>query len=202
MKKKVFGLLCLGLFLGCAATKKVAFQEPQQGKSLVLGAILVENLGLEEVYESKTDKITVVLVGKWSENGVEKIEGFRCRTDENGYFMLQNVPTGIYVIKGIEVDLGFSIHMLLTSRWEGNTQIFEPAGTMIDHIVRVWPAMEATRIIDLGIQYFRFEFSGTIHDQKLSQLRETRLGLKDKTYTMLPPTKYYTQKYPNWQWFK
>jgi len=202
MKKMLFGLLCLGLFLGCAATKKVTLQEPQQGKSLVLGAILVENLGLEEVYESKTDKITVVLVGKWSENGVEKIEGFRCRTDENGYFMLQNVPTGIYVIKGIEVDLGFSIHMLLTSRWEGNTQIFEPTGTMIDYIVRVWPEMEANRITDLGIQYFRFNFSGSIYDKRFPQLRGIRLGLKDKTYTMSPPTQYFAQKYLDWQWFK
>ena len=202
MKNMLIALMCLSLFLACATTQKVTLQEPQPDKSLLLGAILVENLGLEEVYESKTDKITVVLVGKWDENGVEKIDGFRCRTDENGYFMLQNVPRGIYIIKGIEVDLGFSIHMLLTCRWEGNTQIFEPAGTMIDHIVRVWPEMEASKIVDMGIQYFRFDFSGTIHDQKFTQLREARLGLKDKTYTMLPPAKYFAQKYPDWQWFK
>jgi len=168
----------------------------------VAGAILVENLGLEEVYESRTAKITVVVVGRWIENGVEKVEGYRCRTDDMGYFMLQNVPRGVYVIKGIEVDLGFSIHMLLSSRWEGNTQIFEPAGNMIDYIVRVWPEKTPQRVIDLGIQYFRFDYSGRIHDQNFPELRAARLGLKDKSYTMAAPLSYFSSKYPDWQWFK
>lgn len=190
------------LTFSCAGTEKLTLQPPQPEKSLVVGAILVENLGLEEVYEAKTAKIWVVLVGKGVENGMEKIEGYRCRTDENGYFMLQNVPRGVYIIKGIEVDLGFSIHMILDSRWEGNTQIFEPGGTMIDHIVRVWPERLPERIVDLGIRYFRFDYSGRIHDQSFTQLRETRLGLKDKVYTMSSPVSYFSQKYPEWQWFK
>ena len=91
--------------------------------------------------------------------------------------------------------------MILNSRWEGNTQIFEPGGTMIDHIVRVWPERAPERVFDLGIRYFRFDYSGRIHDQTFSQLRETRLGLKDKTYTMSSPTSYFSQKNPEWGWF-
>ncbi|HNW60543.1 MAG TPA: hypothetical protein PKI62_12760 [bacterium] len=196
-------ILCLAaLLLGCAGSDKLVLQPPQADKSLIVGAVLVENLGLEEVYEAKTAKITVVLVGKGMANGAEKIEGYRVRTDEKGYFTLQNVPRGTYIIKGIEVDLGFSIHMILNSRWEGNTQIFEPGGTMIDHIVRVWPEMVPARIVDLGIRYFRFDFSGSIHDQKFTQLREARLGLKDQLYTMPAPAAYFAQKFPEWAWFK
>ncbi|HNY91691.1 MAG: hypothetical protein BWY77_00224 [bacterium ADurb.Bin431] len=190
------------LIIGCAGTEKMMLQPPQPDKSLVVGAVLVENLGLEEVYEAKTARIWVVLVGKGVENGVEKIEGYRCRTDENGYFMLQNVPRGTYIIKGIEVDLGFSIHMILNSRWEGNTQIFEPGGTMIDHIVRVWPEMAPERVVDLGIRYFRFDYSGRIQDQTFAQLRGNSLGLKDKVYTMPSPAAYFSQKNPEWGWFK
>ena len=201
--KKIYGSLAVVLLIvGCAGKGQLVLQPPQPDKSLVMGAVLVENLGLEEVYESRTAKITVVLVGKWEEGGTEKIEGYRCRTDEQGYFMLQNVPRGIYIIKGIEVDLGFSIHMILNSRWEGNTQIFEPGGTMIDHIVRFWPAMTPARTLDLGIRYFRFDFSGRIHDQTFTQLRDSRLGLPDKRYNMLPPARYFAQKYPEWAWFQ
>ncbi|HOT95526.1 MAG TPA: hypothetical protein PLG50_03060 [bacterium] len=202
MRYTIVTLCSVVLLLGCAGAEKMVLQPPQPDKSLVVGAVLVENLGLEEVYEAKTAKITVVLVGKGMENGVEKIEGYRVRTDEKGYFMLQNVPRGVYLIKGIEVDLGFSIHMILNSRWEGNTQIFEPGGTMIDHIVRYWPDMPPERIVDLGIRYFRFDFSGRILDQKFAQLREARLGLKEKLYTMPPPAAYFAQKFPEWPWFK
>jgi hypothetical protein len=195
-------IMCGAIWLSCAAGQKVMLQEPVAGKSLLAGAVLVENLGLEDVYEAKTGKITVVIVGKWQENGKEKTAGFRVRTDEKGYFFLQNVNPGSWLIKGIEVDVGFSMHLLITSRWEGNTQIFEPAGTIIDDIVRVWPKAEEKKVIDLGIHYIRLEFSGQIHDQKFSRLQDTRLGLKDKTYTMSAPALYFSAKYPEWGWFK
>lgn len=193
--------LCAFLF-GCAAGKKISLEEPVAGKSLLVGAVLVENLGLEDVYEAKTGKITVVLVGKWLENGREKSEGFRVRTDENGYFFLPNVNPGSWVIKGVELDVGFTMHLLITSRWEGNTRIFEPAGTMIDNIVRVWPTAEEGKVMDIGIQYIRLEFSGQIHDQQFSRLNQTRLGLKDKTYTMAAPGQYFASRYHDWGWFK
>jgi len=92
--------------------------------------------------------------------------------------------------------------MILNSRWEGNTQIFEPGGTMIDHIVRVWPEMAPERVVDLGIRYFRFDYSGRIQDQTFAQLRGNSLGLKDKVYTMPSPAAYFSQKNPEWGWFK
>ncbi len=205
VKKQIAFLCCLigGIIcLSCAGNKMLTLQEPLPGKSLLVGAVLVENLGLEDVYEAITDKITVVIVGKWQENGNEKTSGFRVKTDKQGYYMLQNVFPGAYVIKGIEVDVGYSIHMFITSRWEGNTQIYEPASTMIDDIVRVWPKAEDKKVMDLGIQYICLEFSGQIQDQKYTRLQNGRLGLKDKTYDMKTPENYFAAKYPEWGWFK
>jgi len=61
--------------------------------------------------------------------------------------------------------------------------------------------MAPQRIVDLGIRYFRFDYSGRIHDQTFTQLRGNSLGLKDKVYTMLSPTAYFKQKNPEWGWF-
>ena len=86
---------------GCATGSQIIMEEPQPEKSLLVGAILLENNGVEDVFESKTANIRVVVVGKSSIDGRE--EGYRVKTDENGYFMIPNVPPGAYVIKGIEV---------------------------------------------------------------------------------------------------
>jgi hypothetical protein len=73
---------------------------------------------------------------------------------------------------------------------------------MIDSIVRVWPKAEDKKVIDLGIQYIRLQFSGQIQDQKFAHLQNARLGLKDTTYNMIPPENYFAAKYPEWGWFK
>ena len=111
-------------------------QEPEAGKCIVVGALLVENNGVDDFYDAMKSDITVILVGKSIINGEESIEGYRIKTDENGYFYLPNVPQGAYVLKGIELSLGYKGLTLITSRWDGARQIFTPAANMIDFVVR------------------------------------------------------------------
>jgi len=167
-----------------------------------VGAVLVENDGVEDVYEAKTAKITVVIVGKAIVNGKEEARGYRLKTDRNGYFALANVPPGSYVVKGIEVDIGYSTRLLLTSRWEGNTQIYYPTEVFIDNNVRVWPKAANQKIINLGIRYFRIDQSKRVFDQVFSSLNNTPLALKNATYTMEDPAKYFQKKFPDWGWFR
>ncbi|HFE65239.1 MAG TPA: carboxypeptidase regulatory-like domain-containing protein [Caldithrix sp.] len=189
-------------FLSCSSTQKFVPEEPKEGKALLVGAVLVENDGVEDVYEAKTAKITVVIVGKAIVNGKEEARGYRLKTDRNGYFALANVPPGSYVVKGIEVDIGYSTRLLLTSRWEGNTQIYYPTEVFIDNNVRVWPKAANQKIINLGIRYFRIDQSKRVFDQVFSSLNNTPLALKNATYTMEDPAKYFQKKFPDWGWFR
>ena len=65
----------------CTSTQKFVLAEPQADKSLVVGAILVENVGLEDVYEAKKANIVVTIVGKSIEAGKESTEGYRVKTN-------------------------------------------------------------------------------------------------------------------------
>ena len=184
---------------GCATGSQIIMEEPQPEKSLLVGAILLENNGVEDVFESKTANIRVVVVGKSSIDGRE--EGYRVKTDENGYFMIPNVPPGAYVIKGIEVDLGYETRLLLTSRWEGNIQLYYPIDTIIDYTVRLWPESTDEKIINLQINYFSIDQAFRAIHRRFENLNNTALLLKDNSYTMENPETYFKIRYPHSNWF-
>ena len=184
---------------GCATGSQIIMEEPQPEKSLLVGAILLENNGVEDVFESKTANIRVVVVGKSSIDGRE--EGYRVKTDENGYFMIPNVPPGAYIIKGIEVDLGYETRLLLTSRWEGNIQLYYPIDTIIDYTVRLWPESTDEKIINLQINYFSIDQAFRAIHRRFENLNNTSLLLMDKSYTMENPETYFKIRYPHSNWF-
>ena len=133
--------------------------------------------------------------------GQEKIEAYRVKTDANGYFAISNVPPGAYVLKGIEVDVGYANHMLIGSRWEGNSQVYLPVGNMISHTVRVWPEPVITRIINMNIQYLKIDPAGRIAHRKFRFLNNTSVGLKDISHTMPSPEDYIRKNPDAAVWF-
>ena len=195
----IAGLFVLFQMHGCATGSQIIMEEPQPEKSLLVGAILLENNGVEDVFESKTANIRVVVVGKSSIDGRE--EGYRVKTDENGYFMIPNVPPGAYIIKGIEVDLGYETRLLLTSRWEGNIQLYYPIDTIIDYTVRLWPESTDEKIINLQINYFSIDQAFRAIHRRFENLNNTSLLLMDKSYTMENPETYFKIRYPHSNWF-
>ena len=203
VKSFILVLTVAAFFLRCASSEKaLVVQNPEPGRSVLVGAVLVENNGIDELYRAKTSKITVIVVGKFVVNGKESTKGYRVKTDENGYFMIQNVMPGAYVLKGIEVDVGYTNRDFITSRWEGDRQHYYNGGEMINYIVRVWPHEQKSRIINLNINYFALDNAGRVYSNKFKALKNTILALKDNKYTMDSPAKYFKNKYPESEWFK
>jgi len=191
------------LFMHCASpVLKVEMELPEAGRSIVVGAILVENDGIDDLYQAKTSNTTVVVVGRHTQDGKEVSDGYRLKTDKNGYFFIPNVPPGAYVLKGIEVDVGFTNRMMISSRWEGNSQVYIPADYMIDYTVRVWPDEVKEPVIDMGIHYFKLDHAGRIYHDQFVILQNAVLGLKGIRHTMARPKKYYENLYPESKWFE
>lgn len=200
-----WSMMCIALvmFGDCASpVMKVEMELPETGRSIVVGAILVENDGIDDLYQAKTSNVTAVVVGRYMQDGKEVSEGYRLKTDKNGYFFIPNVPPGAYVLKGIEVDVGFTNRMMISSRWEGNSQIYIPADYMIDYAVRVWPDEEKERVIDMGIRYFKLDKAGRIYNDQFVSLQDVVLGLKGIHHTMARPKKYFEDLYPESKWFQ
>jgi hypothetical protein len=184
--------LLLTVFLACSGAKpKAETTAFPENPTSVVGAVLVENDGIDDLFEPVTANITVVLVRKFLLDGKEQSKGYRIKTDRNGYFRLENVTAGSSVLKGIELDLGYANRMLITSIWEGDSQIYTTGGRMIDFNVRVWPTSNPGPVTDMGIQYFRIDRSGRISHNRFQSLNGASLGLKDKTYTMPDPKVYF-----------
>jgi hypothetical protein len=186
----------------CTASKQFILEKPQEGKCLLVGAVLIENNGVEELYQAITENVTVVLVGKSMENGEEKEEGYRVKTDENGYFLVQNVPPGAYVLKGFEVDIGFGRRLFISSRWDGNKQIFYPEETIIDYTVRVWPESKNSKILDMEITYFMIDQALRIANNEYKKIQNMTGVIKGSNYTMANPADYFHAKYPQGDWFE
>ena len=156
---------------------------------------------MDDFYDVTKSDITVILVGKSIINGEESIEGYRVRTDENGYFFLPNVPQGAYVLKGYEISLGYKGLTLITSRWDGARQIFLPTANMIDYVVRSWSEEVLECVNDMGINYFMIDPSMGIYSNQYAELKDNVLALKDIRHTVENPENYYQKKHPEIQCF-
>ena len=194
----IFLSICI-MSIYCGGSKNFVLEKAEQGKSILVGAILIENDGLDEIYQSITENITVVIAGK-SIAGEE--EGYRLKTDENGYFILQNVPPGSYVLKGFEVDIAFGRRMLINSRCDGNTQIYYPAETIIDYTVRVWPESMETKVLDMEINYFKVDQALRIATRKYKRMNNLAGVISGSQYTMANPLDYFRTKFPQSDWFE
>ncbi len=199
-KRIIFASVIMLIFLSCAVQNKFIPEEPQEGKCLLVGAVLIENDGVEDVYQAVTKNIIVVISSKADNTGDAPV-GYRVKTDENGYYILQNVPKGSYVIKGFEVDLGYETHMLVSSRWEGIMQIFYPTSGAIDFTVREWPEISDGPIINMNIAHFVIDQAQRISNNVFKKLVNNQITLKDEIYTMPDPVTYFKQKYPDLKWF-
>ena len=203
MKSLVTGLfitLVVFMLYGCGGSgMQLIMREPEDGNCIVVGAILVENNGVDDVYNAVKSGIIAIVVGRSIQNGEEVLDAYRVKTDENGYFFLPNVPKGSYVLKGMEVTLGYKGLTMVTSRWDGTRQIYYPSeSSMIDYVVRIWPDEETTRCIhDMGIRYFMVDPSMGIYANRFAELKNHTLALKDIPQTMVNPENYYRRQYPD-----
>ena len=121
---------------------------------------------------------------------------------EKGYFLLQNVPAGPYVIKGFEADVGFQSRKIVTSRWDGRSQIFYPSNNIIDFTVRDWPEIQEGNIVNLEINYFMIDQANRVAHERFDYLQDKPGTFPDTKYTMVNPLNYYKTKRLNRNIFK
>jgi hypothetical protein len=100
------------------------------------------------------------------------------------------------------VDLGYVTRLLITSRWEGNVQIYYPTDVFVDQTVRLWPPGSQEKIINMNIRYFRIDASYRVYDDVFKLIDNATVSIPELKHTIPNPMVYYQQKYPDWEWFK
>jgi len=176
-------------------------ESPREGNSVVIGAVLVENNGINDNFIPVRSGITAVITG----NTEQGIEGYRVRTNDDGYFILQNVPPGKYVLKGIEADVGFGnlVYVSSTVRPDGVHYIRARQDRVL-YTVQNWPDFipDGERVVNMDINYFLLDRSGRVIHHPYTTLQNQSLNLPGESYTMTNPKNYFNQKFPENQWFK
>jgi hypothetical protein len=77
--------------------------EPIGDGMLIMGSVIVENIGYRNLREYYVKDIEVSIMGDQEIEGRMVRKAITIFADENGYFCVENVPQGIYTLKGIRI---------------------------------------------------------------------------------------------------
>jgi hypothetical protein len=76
---------------------------PQEGKMLLIGSALIENVGYRQRREHYTTDIEVSIMGDEDREGEIVRTNVTVFADPEGYFCVENVPYGRYTLKGVRI---------------------------------------------------------------------------------------------------
>lgn len=208
MKRYLILLFIFGIIIfqvRCGGVGTAVLTGPVGDNILVIGGVLVENLTLDSYgrYETVESGIDVVIVGKSEKNGKEEIKGYQIVTDKSGYFCLENVPEGEYVIKGIRVMLEDQSTVRITNDWYERRSIYYKLvrpEQIIDFNVTYFPKQVVEEnILNLGIWYFGLE-PGSIAHSIIPEIENQKIGT-EKVHNRPSPLDHYKSIFPESAWF-
>ena len=98
MLRKSVGII---IVLACLAVTQISW--PQGEGMLLIGAIIVENVGMRNRQEFYTDNIEVSFMADIESDGELTRKSYTIWAQDDGYFSVENVPNGRYTLKGIRI---------------------------------------------------------------------------------------------------
>ena len=114
-KCKFLLLLIMVICISACVTSYQGFREPTSDQSMiVIGQVIVQDDGYTDRPKLYKKDIRVGIYGK-TENGHDIGEWLT--TDENGYYVLTDVPKGEYVLKAIQLTVGAGQLVTIENRW-------------------------------------------------------------------------------------
>jgi hypothetical protein len=150
-------LSCIACFmLGCAgsASSLATLPEPANDNVLVIGNVIVENINQGLQFETWDFPSQVVIIGKSSAS--DTLSHYTISTDDQGYFALENVPSGLYGIKAVIVPLFGSQPLKLVNPLDGPSseyyRMLHPEQD-IEYTAMYIPGKEKNGIVNLNINW-------------------------------------------------
>ena len=202
-KKLLIMLPVLILFHECAQQYK-GFTEPTSENSmLVIGRVIVEDKGYTEKPEVYKDGLRIAIYGK-GEDGSET--GVWATTDENGYYVIANLPIGEYVIKAIRLTVGSGQLLTIENRLSYSDDpylitnreffIFDGDYFPFEPVERVQSLMHHIFILDVSNRNILMVRNVVMHSLKDVMLNNGEVLNEGSVET------YFIQKHPDSAWNK
>lgn len=201
-KRKVFLFASITVyFLGCAASYQ-GFREPTSDQSMVVvGQVLVQDDGYTDRSQVYKENIRVGIYGK-AENGDDIGEWLT--TDENGYYVLTDVPKGEYVLKAIQLTVGNGQLLTIENRWSyADDSYFISNREFIIFNASYFPFEPVGRVQSLKHTIFTLDLPNrNVTTVKFAMLN-TLDGINLYGGEILnegPVERYFIEKYPDSKW--
>ncbi len=88
---------------GCGGGLSTTLTNPEGDGMLLIGSIIVENVGMRNKQEYYTDNIEVSFMADIEINGKLTRKSYTIWAQDDGYFSVENAPNGKYTLKGIRI---------------------------------------------------------------------------------------------------
>ncbi|MBD3289775.1 hypothetical protein GF337_13290 [candidate division KSB1 bacterium] len=201
LKKTIlFSLIAVVVIINCGSTLQ-NLPQPQQSKNLIIGSLIFEIDGYQNVTRAYRDNIEVAIVGRYVEDGQLKQFGEWITTDEYGYFQIANVPDGEYAIKGFRnrvISLGdLNIVNHLNDPHRNFYELIHD--NLIGFNADIFDTKPQQRIINFQHNIFRLYQNEIVDHKRLNRLRDYKLS--DGDVISEPPVPvYFIENYPESGW--
>ena len=180
-------------------------KEPTTGDAfMVIGSVFLENNYFDDRAEVYMQGIEVAILAREEVGGKTKTKGYWTTTDENGYFMLADVPPGKYTLKGIRLTMSKGTFFTITNtlRYTGSTFVIQNKETVIfdgDY----FGTQPKGRIVNLEYNHFAIdrtsEHSGHVNHLALPVIKDLKV-VTGETLNLPPVEQYFIDKYPQSAW--
>jgi hypothetical protein len=212
----LFAIFLAIYILSCAGSKSSLqnLQEPAEDGMLIIGNIIVENINQGLSFETWDFPCEVVILGRATAS--DTLSHFTITTDDQGYFALENVPSGLYGIKAVIVPLFGSQPLKLVNPMESPRSEYyrmRHPEREIEYTGIYMPGKEKDGIIDLNITWLGLRAAevegisgdkiGVVMRQTFSEKIENKqFWTNGVSITREKPLEYMKQKFPQSSWWK
>ncbi len=201
MKSKLYYLLLTGLFIFSCAGGMSGLKEPEPGKNLLIGSLLFENNGYQNIHEIYVENLEVAIIGYYQENGQEKLFGRWLFTDKNGYFYIPNLPDGKYALKAIRINMSGRSYLTISKDFNSGVDNYQIRGSEnVAFSGTHFDTRQSNRIISLKNNYFTIHPNREIHQGSYDQIQ----AFTASNGEMLARPfvyKYFMEKWPESGWY-
>ncbi|MDW7679622.1 MAG: hypothetical protein SCK70_03610 [bacterium] len=200
-QKHSYGLFSVIFFiLACSATLQTV-EEPIADKCLIIGSVLLDIDGYDDNLTTLSDNIEVAVLGKIIQNGQIKKVGFWTRTDENGLFILPNVPMGDYVIKGIRTHLIGVGDLVITNELIDSERNYYELNrhSFIGFTGNLFDIQISNRVANFKHNIFKLNRNGWIDFQRIDRLKQFKISTGERIDRQSVQFQF-LDKFPESQW--
>ncbi len=190
-------------FISCAATTGSSFTEPtSENTMLVVGHIIIEDNYYSNEVGTYTANVEVAVIGKTTAG---KELGLWTKTDENGYFVLADVPMGEYALKGLRSIIGRSSAITITNRLRLSNDPYRVTNseTPITFSAQYYPFEPTGRVTSLQHNIFILDDmsdqTGQVNTFQQYSFKDYKM-VTDSLLNVGPVEDYFLEKYPDSAW--